>query len=93
MMRECSRSMAILNAQAIQASAALFGHGDVSSLVIREASVSLIISFDDGWSVYEREIDWLSDRMMCGVSHQLSEDSSSCRFFITLVWDFNPQLR
>lgn len=93
MIRDLSKSAALLNAQAVMVSASLFGHGDVITLSVNDAAVVLTITYDFAWFVYVREIEWLMDRCMCGVQHWMKEDRESRTFNIFVSWSFNPNLK
>lgn len=93
MLYNVSKTAALMNAQAIMASAILFGHGDVVTLSVNDSAVVLSVTFDTAWFVYEREIEWFSDRFMVGVQHKMEECVESKSFTIYMFWSFNPNLK
>lgn len=93
MMKEVSKSAALLNAQAVMASAVMFGHGEVVTMSVNKEAVVLSLIYDTAWFVYDREIEWLMDRCMCGAQHWLTEDRECHMFTIHVCWSFNPNLR
>lgn len=93
MMREVSKSAALVNAQSVMASAILFGHGDTVTLSCNGSAIVLTIVYDSAWFVYEREIEWLSDRFMAGCKHWFVDDSEVNTFAIFVSWEFNPNLK
>ena len=93
MMNEVSKYAALLNAQAVMAAAILFGHGDSVTLSCNSAAMVLTLVYDDAWFVYEREIKWLSDRIMCGCNHWSVNDSEVHTSSIFVSWQFNPNLK
>lgn len=90
MMYEVSKSKALMNAQAVMASAVMFGHGDVVTLSVNDEAVVLSVMCDTAWFVYDREIEWFMDRCMCGVQHWVKENAKSKSFTIFVSWSFNP---
>lgn len=82
-----------MNAQAIMASAILFGHGDVVTLSVNDSAVVMSVTFDTAYHVYEREIEWFFDRVMVGVQHKMEECVESQSFTIYMFWSFNPNLK
>lgn len=92
-MNEVSKSAALLNAQAIMASAVMFGHGDVVTLSVNEEAVALSVIYDNARFVYDREIEWFMNRCMCGVQHWVTDDKECHMFTIHVVWLFNPNLK
>lgn len=92
MMRECSKAAAYMNAQAVMASAIMFGHGDVVTLTVNETAIVLTLTYDSAWFVEEREIEWLSDRFMCGCKHWSVDDPEVDCFSIFVSWEFNASL-
>lgn len=93
MMYEVGKSAALLNAQAVMASASLFGHGDVITLSVNDSAVVLSFTYDNAWFVYDREIEWLMDRCMCGAQHWMKEDRVAKTFTIHVCWSFNTNLK
>lgn len=93
MLYEVGKSAALLNAQAVMASASLFGHGDVITLSVNDAAVVLSVTCDTAWFVYEREIEWLMERCMCGVKSWKEDFVESKTFTIHVSWSFNPNLK
>lgn len=93
MMKEVSKSAALLNAQAIMASAVMFGHGDVVTLSVNEEAVVLSVFYDNAFFVYDREVNWLCDRAMCGIQHWCHEEPNHKGFEIHVYWNFNPNLK
>lgn len=93
MMKEVSKSAALLNAQAIMASAVMFGHGDVVTLSVNEEAIVLSVIYDSAFFVYDREVEWLCGRAMCGV--QIWGEDNSCLKVsnIHVSWKFNPNLK
>lgn len=93
MMKEVSKSAALLNAQAIMASAVMFGHGDVVTLSVNKEAVVLSIVYDYAFFVYDREVEWLCDRAMCGVLIWGEDNSCLKVSTIHVSWKFNPNLK
>ena len=93
MMNEVSKYVAQLNAQSVMAAAVLFGHGDSITLSCNSTAIVLTLVYDDAWFDYEREIDWLSDRIMCGCNHWLMPGSVAHTSTICVSWNFNPNLK
>lgn len=93
MLRDVSKSTAMLNAQSIMCAAVLFGHGDFVSLKCNSTAVVLTLVYDNDYAIYEREIKWLSDRFMCGCTTWKVEDSESFNFAIFVSWVYNPDLK
>ena len=93
MMNNCSKAQALLNAQAVMALAVTFGHGDVVTLSVGETAVVLTLVYDSSWFTEERETDWLSGRIMCGVKHWCVDDEEVHSFSIFVCWEFNPNLK
>ena len=93
MMKEVSRSAALLNAQAVMASAAMFGRGEAVTLSVYATVIILTCTYDTASHVYDREIAWLMDRCMCGVRHWKKEHCQSHTFTISVSWSFNPNLK
>lgn len=93
MMRECSKAAAYMNAQAVMASAIMFGHGDVVTMSVNDSAIVLTLVYDSAWYSDEREIDWLMERCMCGVQHRLTDDTEMKTFSIFVFWEFNPNLK
>lgn len=93
MMKECSKASAYLNAQAVMASAVMFGHGDVVTMSVNDSAIVLTLVYDSAWYVEEREIDWLMDRCVCGVQHKTVDDLEMKTFSIFIFWEFNPNLK
>lgn len=93
MIRECSKASAYMNAQAVMASAVMFGHGDVVTMSVNETAIVLTLVYDSAWFVEEREWEWLSERCMCGIKHWSVDDSEVKCFSIFVSWEFNPNLR
>lgn len=93
MMNEVSKYVAQLNAQSVMAAAVLFGHGDSITLSCNSSAIVLTLVYDDAWFVYEREIEWLSHRIMCGCNHWSVNDSEVHTFTIYVSWEFNPNLK
>lgn len=93
MMRECSKASAYMNAQAVMASAIMFGHGDVVTMSVNDSAIVLSVIYDSSWFFYEKELDWLSDRFMCGCKHWFVDDPEMKCFTINVSWEFNPNLR
>lgn len=93
MMKEVSKSAALLNAQAIMASAVMFGHGNVVTLSVNEEAIVLTLVYDYAFFVYDREVEWLCARAMCGV--QIWGEDNSCLKDSTIhvSWKFNPNLK
>lgn len=92
MMRECSKAAAYMNAQAVMASAIMFGHGDVVTMSVNDSAIVLTLIYDSSWFVEEREIDWLMERAMCGVKHWTVDDPEMNCFSIFVSWEFNKSL-
>ena len=93
MMRECSKASAYMNAQAVMASAIMFGHGDVVTMSVNDSAIVLSLVYDTAWYVEEREIDWLMERCMCGVKHWTIDDVEVKCFSIFVSWEFNKELK
>lgn len=93
MMRECSKANAYMNAQAVMASAIMFGHGDVVTMSVNESAIVLSLVYDTAWLVEEREMKWLMERCMCGVKHWTVDDPGIKCFSIYVSWEFNPNLK
>lgn len=93
MIRELSKNAALLNAQAVMASAVMFGHGDVVTLSVNDSAVVLTLVYDTAWYVEEREINWLMERCMCGVKHWCVDDPEIKCFSLYVSWEFNSNLR
>lgn len=93
MIRECSKAYAYMNAQAVMASAIMFGHGDVVTLSVNDSAIVLTLVFDTAWFVEERETEWLMVRCMCGIEHWCVDDTEARCFSISVSWEFNPNLR
>lgn len=93
MMKEVSKSAALLNAQAIMASAVMFGHGDVVTLSVNEEAVVLSLVYDTAYFVYDREVTWICDRAMCGIKCWGDENPSLKTTTIYVAWKFNPNLK
>lgn len=93
MIKECSKAAAYMNAQAVMASAVMFGHGDVVTMSVGESAIVLTLVCDSARFDEEREIDWLMARAMCGVNHRIVDDSEMKMFSIFVFWEFNPNLR
>lgn len=92
MMRECSKAAAYMNAQAVMASAVMFGHGDVVTMSVGESAIVLTIIYDSSWYVKDREIDWLMERCMCGVKYWEVDDAEISTVSICVSWEFNKSL-
>lgn len=93
MMKEVSKSAALLNAQAIMASAVMFGHGDVVTLSVNEEAIVLSVIYDSAFFVYDREVEWLCGRALCGIQHWCVDDPAIKIFTIHVSWKFNPNLK
>lgn len=93
MMKECSKAAAYMNAQAVMASAVMFGHGEVVTMSVGESAIVLTLVYDSARYNEEREIGWLMERAMCGVNHRVVDDSEVKSFSIFVFWEFNPDLR
>lgn len=93
MMKEVSVNAALLNAQSIMSAAVLFGHGDFVSLTYNSTAIVLTLVYEDANAVYEREMEWLSDRFMCGCSTWKVDDLENLTFTIFVSWAYNPDLR
>lgn len=93
MMRECSKANAYINAQAVMASAIMFGHGDVVTMSVNENAIVLSLVYDTAWFIEERETEWLMQRCMCGVQHWCVDDPEVKCFSIFVSWEFNPNLK
>lgn len=92
-MRECSKAFAYMNAQAVMASAIMFGHGDVVTMAVNENTIVLSSVYDYDGYVEERETDWLMGKCMCGVKHFCVHDPSIRCFSIIVTWEFNKELK
>lgn len=93
MMKDVSKSAAMLNAQSIMSAAVLFGHGDFVSLTCNDHAIVLTLVYENAYAVYESEMEWLSDRFMCGCSTWKVENSEDLTFTIFVSWVYNPDLR
>ena len=93
MMRECSKTTAYMNAQAVMASAIMFGHGDVVTMSVNESAIVLTLVYDSVEYVEEREFNWLSNRVMCGSRLWIVNDPEIKCFSIFVSWEFNPNLK
>ena len=92
MIRNCSKASAYMNAQAVMASAVMFGHGDVVTMSVNDEAIVMTIVYDTAWFVEEREIDWLMERCMCGVKHWTEDNPEMKTFSIFVSWAFNKSL-
>lgn len=92
-MKECSKATAYMNAQAVMASAIMFGHGDVVTLSVNDSAIVLTLVFDSAWFVEERETEWLMQRCMCGVKHWNVDDFEADAFALYVSWEFNSALK
>lgn len=93
MMKEVSKSAAMLNAQSIMSAAVLFGHGDFVSMSCNSFAIVLTLVYENANAVYEREMEWLSDRFMCGCTTWKVDDLENLTFTIFVSWVYNPDLR
>lgn len=57
MLRDVSKSAAMLNAQSILSAAVLFGHGDFVSLSCNGTAIVLTLVYENAYAVYEREME------------------------------------
>ncbi len=82
-----------MNAQAVMASAIMFGHGDVVTMSVNDSAIVLSLVYDNACYVEELEIDWLMRRSMCGVRHWTVDDPEMKCFSIFVSWEFNKDLK
>ena len=75
------------------ASACMFGHGDVVTLSVNAEAVLLSIVYDTAHFVFDREIDWLCSRAMCGIKYWDDDEPALKTVTIHVVWKFNPNLK
>lgn len=93
MMQRVSKNAALLNAQSVMAAAILFGHGDSVTLSCNSTAIVLTMVYDYAWFVYDREIEWLSSKVMCGCRHWYEDDSEVRTFTIFVSWEFSSNLK
>lgn len=93
MINNCSKAQALMNAQAVMALAVTFGHGDVVTLSVGGSAVVLTFVYDSSDFDEEREMKWICDRAMCGISYDSVDDSEVSTFVIYVRWEFNPWLK
>ena len=93
MMRECSKAAAFMNAQAVMASAIMFGHGDVVTMSVNDSAIVLTLVYDTAWYCEGGELEWLMDRVVCGASHKTVDDPEMKTFSIFVFWEFDPNLK
>lgn len=92
MMNKFSKATAYMNAQAVMASAIMFGHGDVVTMSVNDSAIVLTLVYDKAWYCEGGEMEWLMDRVLSGVSHRTVDDPEMKTFTIFVFWEFNPNL-
>ena len=93
MMNKFSKGTAYMNAQAVMASAIMFGHGDVVTMSVNDSVIVLTLVYDKAWYCEDGEIEWLMDHVLSGASHRTVDDTEIKTFTIFVFWEFNPNLK
>lgn len=92
MMNKFSKATAYMNAQAVMASAVMFGHGDVVTMSVNDSALVLTLIYDKAWYCEGGEMEWLMDRVLSGVSHRTVDDPEMKTFSIFVFWEFDNTL-